>query len=94
MVRIEFIKTCERFDRDYKRLPVDLQQATSKVLRHLLEYPLPAKLRFEKLSGPQRPSIYTVHVTSNHSHKISLELIGSTATIRRIGTHKEIDRAP
>ena len=94
MVRIESIKRCDRFDRDYKRLPVDLKQATSDILMLLFEHPLPNKLRFEKLKGCRNPSIYTIHVTPNHSHKISLELVGSTVTLRRIGTHKVIDRDP
>lgn len=94
MVRIEAIGRCNRFDSDYKKLSVDLKKATSDILELLFEHPLPSKLRFKKLSGCRNPSIYTIHVTSNHSHKISLELKGSTALLRRIGTHKEIDRTP
>lgn len=56
--------------------------------------PPPARLRFEKLTGYKNPSIYTIHVTRNHSHKLSFELVGNVAVLRKIGTHKEIDRAP
>jgi hypothetical protein len=55
---------------------------------------LPGRLRFEKLSGYKNPAIYTIHVTANHSHKVSFALLGTTAILRKIGTHKEIDRAP
>lgn len=94
MVRIETINRCKRFDSDYKKLSSDLQQAVLEVLKRLYEYPLPSKIRFEKLNGYRNPFVYTIHVTSNHSHKISLEMKGSTAILRRIGTHKEIDRTP
>lgn len=40
------------------------------------------------------PSIFTIHATRNHSHKISFEIEGDVAIMRKIGTHKEIDRSP
>ena len=61
-------------------------------LRDLLRNPMPPGLRFEKLQGYRNPSIYTIHVTGNY--KASMEIDGDTATLRRVGTHNEIDRRP
>lgn len=83
-----------RFERDYKRLDQGLRCKVDAVLLNLVKNPRPATLRFEKLGGFCRPSIFTVHVTPNHSHKLSFEIDGDCATLRRIGTHKEIDGTP
>lgn len=82
------------FKNSYKALPEDVKSAFKEAYRLLLQDPQPKKLRLEKLSGYKRPGIYTIHITANHSHKLSFELIGTVAELRRIGTHKEIDRTP
>lgn len=82
------------FQNDYKSLPDDIKAQLKERLKLLLEDPPPKKLRLEKLSGYKKPGIYTIHITANHSHKLSFELVGSVAVLRRIGTHKDIDRKP
>lgn len=82
------------FQNSYKSLPDDVKASFKEAYRQLLEDPQPKKLRLEKLAGYKNPGIYTIHITANHSHKLSFELIGSIAELRRIGTHKEIDRTP
>lgn len=82
------------FQNSYKALSEDVKSAFKEAYRLLLQDPQPKKLRLEKLSGYKRPGIYTIHITANHSHKLSFELIGTVAELRRIGTHKEIDRTP
>lgn len=82
------------FQNSYKALSEDVKIAFKEAYRLLLQDPQPKKLRLEKLSGYKRPGIYTIHITANHSHKLSFELIGTVAELRRIGTHKEIDRTP
>lgn len=77
-----------------KRLAPNLLQAAKDAIRDLKADPPPARLRVEKLSGYRNPSIYTVHIVGNHSHKISFELDGTHAIFRRVATHKEIDRDP
>lgn len=97
MTQQNFIKHVEwlpRFKRDYKKLSPELQQATKNAIRDLLVDSIPGNRRFEKLRGYRDPSIYTIHVTSNHSHKISFEINGDIALLRRISSHKEIDRVP
>ena len=79
------------FQERHQRLPPELQKQLREVLGNLLENPVPASVRLEKLAGND---LYTIHGTRNHSHKLSFELEGSTAILRRVRTHKEIDRAP
>lgn len=84
----------KKFEQDYKKLSPDIRAFVDEALRNLLQTPMPKSLRFEKLTGIRNPSVYTIHVTPNHSHKISLEKDGSKIILRRIGTHKLIDRCP
>ncbi len=95
MIRIELVDMgATAFKRDLRAMSVDIQQHAITAFSDLKREPLPKRLRFEKLSGYRNTAIYTIHVTPNHSHKASFELVGTTAVLRRIGTHKEIDRAP
>lgn len=82
------------FQNDYRCLSDDIKEAFKERYKMLLDDPQPKKLRLEKLSGYKKPGIYTIHITGNHSHKLSFELLGSIAVFRRIGTHKDIDRKP
>lgn len=95
MIHIEHVDMlCKLFARELRALPKEIQSHAVKSVSSLTANPMPARLRFEKLYGHKNPSIYTIHVTGNHSHKASFEISGSTAIMRRIGTHKEIDRTP
>lgn len=82
------------FSRGLRKLPQEIQAQAKAALKDLMLDPIPARIRFEKLAGYKNPAIYTIHLTPNHSHKASFELIGNVAYFRRIGTHKEIDRKP
>lgn len=82
------------FMRSMGKLPIEIREQARQALKKLLKDPQPASLRLEKLSGYKRPDIYTIHVTHNHSHKISFELKGECAVMRRIDTHKKIDKTP
>ena len=93
-VKITEISYTEKFKQDFKKLEPDLQDKVKEAIKQLSSYPFPRSLRFEKLKGIKNPSVFTIHVTSNHSHKLSFELCGSSAILRRIGTHKLIDRNP
>ncbi len=92
--KITKITSTGRFRNKYKKLTEDIKKHVETALADLLKSPLPSYLRFEKLKGIKNPSIYTIHITPNHSHKISFELNGLEVTLRNIGTHKEIDRSP
>lgn len=80
----------ESFKTQLKKLPEEIQMAARQAVKDLVSDPFPKKYRLEK----QTREVWTIHVTSNHSHKLSFALDGDTATLRKIGTHKEIDRAP
>jgi hypothetical protein len=90
---IESYLPTERYQKDLKKLSADIQEEIKQALKDLKINPRSGRLRLEKLTD-YRPAIYTIHVTSNHSHKVSMSINGSTATLRRAGTHKEIDRNP
>jgi len=91
-VTIVAIERLVTFTKDYKKLTVELQSLTKSKIKDLLKNPRPPGIRFEKLKGYRKPNIYTIHVTGNY--KISFEIKGSTAILRRIGTHNLIDRKP
>ncbi len=95
MLRIEIVDaTSECFTSGFKRLPSEIKAEAAQALSDLLRTPHLGRLRIEKLSGYKKPGIYTIHITRNHSHKASFEINGTTAIMRKVGTHKEIDRAP
>lgn len=87
-------QTRPSFARSFSSLPDDIAALAIDALVDLLKTPTPTRLRLHKLSGYKNPKVFTIDVTSNHSHKISLEIDGSVAILRKVGTHKEIDRAP
>lgn len=82
------------FVRSVKGLPQDIRNSLQEALEELLKYPQPKKLRLEKLESIKNPGVYTIHITPNHSHKASFEIEGTKAILRRVGTHKLIDRTP
>jgi plasmid maintenance system killer protein len=81
-----------RYGRDFRKLTPEMQERAIARLEDLKADPRPPGLRFEKLKGYSCPDIYTIHVTMNY--KISFEVEGQKAWLRRIGPHDEIDRAP
>ena len=91
-VRVSAVRPSRKFEKDFSKLDLQMQNLALAKLKALLLHPFPPGLRFEKLKGYKRPDIYTIHVTGNY--KISFEIDGTTATLRRIGPHDFIDRAP
>lgn len=87
---IQSVRFTDQFLALFKKQSPEIQAATRQAVKDLVKNPHPKKYRLEK----QTPEAYTIHVTRNHSHKLSFELVGDTAILRKIGTHKEIDRAP
>lgn len=91
---IESVQFTARFQKEYKALANDLRTEVDLALRDLLKNPIPPGRRFHALGGYKNPKLYTIDVTVNRAYKISLELDGTLATLRRIATHKQIDRKP
>jgi hypothetical protein len=82
----------KRFHKDYDKLSLQLRDLVDQKLQDLAQDPRPPGLKLEKLKGHSNPDIYTIHITGNH--KASMEIDGSNASLRRVATHDEIDRAP
>jgi len=94
---IRKIKRSEKFKKDYKKIArksPDLKFEVDDCIKDLFKDPIPRKRRFKKYTEYDDPNRYSVHVTSNHSHKISLQLDGETAMLRRVSTHGKVDADP
>lgn len=90
----EFEYKSGRFARDLKRLDKETQQAVKDAINDLLKTPVPQVRRMHSLGGYRNPKIYTIDVFPNHSYKISFEIEGTTAILRRVGSHGDIDLLP
>jgi hypothetical protein len=84
----------KKFDREMKGLKPDVLEAAKDAILDLFKDPIPSVRRLHSLSGHKNPKIFTIDVFSNKSYKISLEIDGELATLRRVATHKEIDANP
>jgi len=84
----------ETFDRDFRRAPLEIQNAAKNAIRDLVRYPQPNKLRLHSITGCFDPRILKIDVLSNKSWQITFEMEGSVAILRRLGTHRLIDRKP
>ena len=91
-VAIKTLTPSKGFERQYKRLPKEIQARLADVFTDMLKDLRPPGLRFEKLKGYKKPDIYTVHITGNY--KMSFEIDGDNAKLRCIGNHNDIDRQP
>lgn len=83
----------ERFKKDYKSLSPDLQNAVNDCITDLAKDPLPASRRGHRINSGQFPKVFSVDVLPNKSYKLSFEIDGTQAMLRRVGTHREIDRS-
>lgn len=92
--QIKTLQYKRKFERDFKTLPDDVKAAVIEAIEDLQKNPIPASRRLPPLTGFKNPKVYTIDVFSNHSYKISLELDGENATLRRVATHKTIDYCP
>ena len=82
------------FQSDFDALPDNIKLSVLQALKDLCADPMPKRLRFHSLGGYANPKVYTIDVTENHAYKVSLAREGDSAFLRRVGTHKMIDRSP
>jgi len=82
-------RTEKTFDRDYARLPRNLQERVKKQLALLLENPHHPSLKTQKMKG--RPDIWEGRI--NQDYRFTFKIEGQTYRLRRVGTH-EIYRRP
>lgn len=87
------VRVTERFAKDYKRLPVDIRRLVDDCINDLALDPIPNSRRPHSISpAGRRPQVFSLDVTTNKAYKLSFELDGNCAVLRRVGTHREIDR--
>jgi len=89
--QIRQVNFLPRFQRELKGLPPDILREAKLAIADLYKVPIPTTRRLHALHGYKNPKVFTIDVTSNHSYKISLEINGDTATLRRVATHKSLD---
>lgn len=90
--RIGSVAYTDRFKRDYRRAPKNIQEAVEDCLRRLCSDEARKSLRFHALSG-YRLTIYKIDVL-RHSWQITMRIEARVATLRRLAPHKQIDRQP
>jgi mRNA-degrading endonuclease RelE of RelBE toxin-antitoxin system len=73
----------DRFRKDFRRLPREIQGRLDKVLTLLLTNPRHPSLRVKKMEGA--PGIWELRVTDNY--RITFEFAEDAVILRRIGTH-------
>ena len=54
----------------------------------------PSVVRVHPLSGYGKPTLWKLDVYANRSWQVTFELNDGTASLKRIATHKAIDRDP
>jgi len=79
-MKICFTKT---FMRDYRKLPLELQEAVDKQLALLLDHSRRPSLNLKKMNDPR--DIWEGRVT--YSHRFTFQMEGDTCILRRVGTH-------
>lgn len=84
----------ERFRADLSGAPVDVVRAARSALQMLQTNPRARSLRLHPLTGLPKPTVWKIDVHANHSWQITFELNGTVAELKRLGTHKSIDRDP
>lgn len=84
----------DRFASDLRSAPTEVQQAALEALRLLQANPGARSLRLHTLKGMPKPTIWKIDVFANHAWQITFELNGTVAELKRMGTHKAIDRDP
>ncbi|MGB4061874.1 MAG: hypothetical protein WBK26_16845 [Burkholderiaceae bacterium] len=80
---------------DLSSLNAQQQDAVKNCLIDLEKDPVPTGRRMHPVTpAGAKPKIYTVDVFPNKSYKISFQLDGGLLILRRVATHKQIDRRP
>lgn len=93
-VKIDAIDYKASFDKDFGKAPPNVRVAAADALKELMKNPQPAKLRLHSLHGCFSPRILKIDVFPNRSWQITFEMDGTTAILRRLATHRDINRRP
>lgn len=83
----------DSFKKDASKLDASTQRLIADCISVLLKDPIPGARRAHNLTPRgNKPTIYTVDLTPNKAYKLSFHMDGQVAVLRRVGTHKAIDR--
>lgn len=93
-ILVEALSYKSRFARDLKGAPPDVQAAAKEALEALLQHPQPARIRIHTLQGYRNPKIHKIDLFTNRSWQLTFEMDGTTAILRRLGRHRDIDDRP
>ena len=93
-IKIESFAYSERFQAEFQKLQPEVLVAAKAALELLKTNPEARTLRLHTLTGLPKPTVWKIDVFANHSWQITFELNGTTAELKRIASHKSIDRAP
>ena len=73
----------ERFKKDFKRLPSEIQERVGTTLERFVDNPRHPSLHAKKMEGA--PNIWELRVTDNY--RITFQFVQEGVLLRRIGTH-------
>lgn len=83
----------DAFKKDFGRLSADIKKLAKDCIADILKDPIPGARRAHNITPRgSKPTIYSVDVTPNKAYKLSFHLEGDVAVLRRVGTHRAIDR--
>ena len=74
----------ERFKKDFKRLPSEIQERVGTTLERFVDNPRHPSLHAKKMEGA--PNIWELRVTDNYRITFQYEN-GDSIQLRKIGTH-------
>lgn len=79
---MEFFRT-QRFKKDFKHLPVEIQERVGKTLARLMSDTRHPSLHMKKMEGA--PDIWELRVSDNY--RITFQFVQEGVLLRRVGTH-------
>jgi len=83
-MKFSFTKT---FVRDYRKLPLELQETVDKQLGLLLSDQRHPSLNIKKMNDPR--NIWEGRITA--SYRFTFQIEGGTYVLRRVGTHDTLN---
>ena len=91
-MKIAGVDPTDPFKRDLSDAAPDTRKAALAAIDKLVLHPSANSLRLHALKGQGKPTVYKIDVLPNRSWQISFHLEGEVAILRRLATHKDIDR--
>ncbi len=79
---MEFFRT-QRFKKDFKHLPVEIQERVGKTLERFMSDARHPSLHMKKMEGA--PDIWELRVSDNY--RITFQFVQEGVLLRRVGTH-------